>query len=59
MIEVQNLYKEFDGVQVLKNISTMFEDGKTNLIIGQSGSGNEEPCRTLRTYQRPYTLRRS
>ena len=39
MIEVQNLYKEFDGVQVLKNISTMFEDGKTNLIIGQSGSG--------------------
>ena len=39
MIEVKNLYKSFDGKDVLKNISTVFEDGKTNLIIGQSGSG--------------------
>ena len=39
MIEVKNLYKSFDGVEVLKDISTVFEDGKTNLIIGQSGSG--------------------
>ena len=40
MIEVKNLYKSFDGREVLKDISTIFEDGKTNLIIGQSGSGN-------------------
>ena len=39
MIEVKNLYKSFDGREVLKDISTVFEDGKTNLIIGQSGSG--------------------
>ena len=39
MIEVKNLYKDFDEVKVLKDISTTFEDGKTNLIIGQSGSG--------------------
>jgi len=39
MIEVTNLYKEFDEVPVLKGISTTFEKGKTNMIIGQSGSG--------------------
>ena len=39
MIEVKDLYKEFDGVPVLKGISTKFEKGKTNLVIGQSGSG--------------------
>ena len=39
MIEVKNLYKRFDEIEVLKDISTVFEDGKTNLIIGQSGSG--------------------
>ncbi len=39
MIEVKNVSKYFDGRQVLKNISTTFEAGKTNLIIGQSGSG--------------------
>ena len=39
MIEIKNLYKQFDERVVLKDISTVFEDGKTNLIIGQSGSG--------------------
>ena len=39
MIEVKDLYKRFDDKEVLKGISTIFEDGKTNLIIGQSGSG--------------------
>ena len=39
MIEVKNLHKSFDGIKVLKGISTVFEAGKTNLIIGQSGSG--------------------
>jgi len=39
MIEVKNLYKSFDDKEVLKDICTVFEDGKTNLIIGQSGSG--------------------
>ncbi|QTY26725.1 ABC transporter ATP-binding protein [Flavobacterium sp. CS20] len=39
MIKVENLYKSFDGIDVLKDISTTFEKGQTNLIIGQSGAG--------------------
>ena len=39
MIEVKNVNKSFDNVPVLKNVSTIFETGKTNLIIGKSGSG--------------------
>lgn len=39
MIEIKNLYKSFDGNEVLKNVSIVFEKGKTNLIIGRSGSG--------------------
>lgn len=39
MIEVKHAIKSFDGNTVLKDVSTVFETGKTNLIIGQSGSG--------------------
>jgi phospholipid/cholesterol/gamma-HCH transport system ATP-binding protein len=39
MIKVKNLFKSFDDTDVLKGITTSFEQGKTNLIIGQSGSG--------------------
>ncbi len=39
MIAVKNLHKSFNGVEVLKGIDATFERGKTNLIIGQSGSG--------------------
>jgi len=39
VIEVKNIYKSFDNTPVLKDISVVFEKGKTNLIIGQSGSG--------------------
>ncbi len=39
MITVKNLYKSFNNKQVLTDISVTFEPGKTNLIIGQSGSG--------------------
>ncbi|KXB41283.1 ABC transporter, ATP-binding protein [Bacteroidales bacterium KA00344] len=39
MIEVRNLTKSFDDKTVLKGINATFETGKTNLIIGQSGSG--------------------
>ncbi|MFV0268532.1 MAG: ABC transporter ATP-binding protein [Draconibacterium sp.] len=39
MINVKNISKAFDGNQVLKDISITFEPGKTNLIIGRSGSG--------------------
>lgn len=39
MIELNNVHKQFDDKEVLKGIDTVFETGKTNLIIGQSGSG--------------------
>ena len=39
MIQVKNIYKSFDQSDVLKEINTSFDRGKTNLIIGQSGSG--------------------
>lgn len=39
MIEAKNVSKWFDGQRVLYDISATFETGKTNLIIGQSGSG--------------------
>lgn len=39
MIEVKNITKSFEGRTVLNNISAVFETGKTNLIIGRSGSG--------------------
>lgn len=39
MIRVNHLYKSFNGHNVLEDISVVFEPGKTNLIIGQSGSG--------------------
>ncbi|MEL0202697.1 MAG: ABC transporter ATP-binding protein, partial [Flavobacteriaceae bacterium] len=39
MIVVKDLYKAFEEVPLLKGISTSFEKGITNLIIGRSGSG--------------------
>lgn len=39
MIEVKNIHKSFEDKHVLKGISTAFEAGKNNLIIGASGSG--------------------
>ena len=39
MIEVKNISKSFDGKQVLFDINGTFEKGKTNLIIGASGTG--------------------
>lgn len=39
MIRIKNLSKSFNGVNVLKDVSVTFETGKTNLIIGRSGSG--------------------
>ena len=39
MIEVKDIEKSFGESKVLKGISAIFETGKTNLIIGQSGSG--------------------
>tara|TARA_B100000900_G_C20484618_1_gene676916 strand:- start:64 stop:822 length:759 start_codon:yes stop_codon:yes gene_type:complete len=39
MIEVNKISKSFNNIRIIKDISATFEKGKTNLIIGQSGSG--------------------
>ena len=47
MIEIKDLRKSFGDKEVLKGINFEFEDGKTNLIIGQSGSGKTVLMKTL------------
>ncbi len=39
MIQIKDIQKEFDNTPILKGITTEFKRGKTNLVIGQSGSG--------------------
>ena len=39
MIEIHNIVKSFDGKPILYGIDGVFEKGKTNLIIGASGTG--------------------
>lgn len=53
MIEVKNITKSFEGRTVLNNISTVFEDGKTNLIIGRSGSGKTVMIKNIIGLMRP------
>ncbi len=47
MIEIKNIEKSFGDAHILKGISTVFETGKTNLIIGQSGSGKTVLLKSL------------
>ena len=53
MIEVKNIVKSFDGRVVLNDISAQFEAGKTNLIIGRSGSGKTVMIKNLIGLMRP------
>ena len=53
MIEVKHVNKSFDGRQVLFDISAKFYEGKTNLIIGQSGSGKTVLVKNLVGLFRP------
>ena len=53
MIFVKNIYKSFDNKAVLKDISAVFDKGKTNLIIGRSGSGKTVLMKTLIGLIRP------
>ena len=47
MITIKDIEKSFGDSKVLKGISTVFETGKTNLIIGQSGSGKTVLLKSL------------
>ena len=53
MIEVRNLTKSFDGKTILHDVSAKFETGKTNLIIGQSGSGKTVLVKSIMGLIRP------
>ena len=53
MMVIKDLKKSFDGVEVLKGISTNFETGKVNLIIGQSGSGKTVFLKSLLNVYQP------
>jgi phospholipid/cholesterol/gamma-HCH transport system ATP-binding protein len=47
MIECKNINKAFNGKQILTDVSASFEQGKTNLIIGASGTGKSVLLKTL------------
>lgn len=53
MIEVRNLTKSFDDKTVLHGVDATFYTGKTNLIIGQSGSGKTVLMKSLVGLLRP------
>ncbi len=53
MIEVNNITKSFDDKTILHDISATFHTGKTNLIIGQSGSGKTVLMKSLVGLIRP------
>ncbi|WP_417358192.1 ABC transporter ATP-binding protein [Flavobacterium sp.] len=55
MIEIKDIEKSFGDTKVLKGISTTFETGKTNLIIGRSGSGKTVMLKTLLGIHTPDT----
>mgnify|MGYP002639346011 CR=1 FL=1 len=47
IINIENLYKAFDGVEVLKDVNLSFESGTVTTIIGPSGSGKSTLLRCL------------
>ncbi len=53
MIEVRNVTKSFDGKTILHDVSATFQSGKTNLIIGQSGSGKTVLLKSIVGLLRP------
>ena len=53
MIEVKNLTKSFDDKTILHDVSAKFYSGKTNLIIGQSGSGKTVLMKSIVGLVRP------
>ena len=55
MIKCENICKSFDGRTILEDISVEFESGKTNLIIGRSGSGKTVLLKTLVGLHEPDT----
>lgn len=53
MISVKNLYKSYDGLQILKDVNIDFPDGSTTVIIGGSGCGKSTLLRCLNLLEKP------
>jgi L-cystine transport system ATP-binding protein len=53
MIKLENLYKSFGDIDVLKGIDLAVEKGKTAVIIGPSGSGKTTLLRCLNLLEIP------
>jgi phospholipid/cholesterol/gamma-HCH transport system ATP-binding protein len=53
MIEVHDIHKAFNGTPVLKGISCVFETGKTNLLLGGSGTGKSVLLQCIVGLQKP------
>lgn len=53
MITIQNLYKRFDHLEVLKGIDLQIEKGKVVVVIGPSGSGKTTLLRCLNVLEMP------
>ena len=47
MIEFKNIKKSFDGKDILLGVSGVFKTGKTNLIIGSSGTGSRHRAKEM------------
>lgn len=52
-IEIKNLRKSFEGKEVLKGISFLFEKGKVNMVIGASGSGKSVTLKAIVGLNKP------
>lgn len=55
MIEINNIRKAFNGKDVLKGITSSFQKGETNLIIGGSGTGKSVLLKTMIGLVKPDT----
>ena len=53
MLDIKNIYKNFDGLQVLKGVSTHVEKGEVVVIIGVSGSGKSTLLRCMNLLEEP------
>lgn len=53
MIKIENLYKQFGKLEVLKGISTTIKEGEVVAIIGPSGSGKSTFLRCINLLEKP------
>ena len=53
MIKIKDLYKTFDGLEILKGINETIEEGEVVVIIGPSGSGKSTLLRCINLLEKP------